>query len=153
MCVGFSPPSNSLTPAECPIIQFNSDTNGCECRLHRLRAQSHKVSLPFKMQVASSRCPGYSNFCLTWLLIRGSHDLSLPWIWLFARTVTDSEKYLCQKKNCKQRRTFNKIFQKKRDETENFGMQKKVKEYNTTEWHNKRVLLVLNNYVLINLIA
>ena len=37
------PPSNSLTPAECPMIQLSSDTNYPDSvRSRRLRAQSHK---------------------------------------------------------------------------------------------------------------
>lgn len=40
----------SVTPARCPVIPFNSDTNGTWSWHHRLRGQSHKTS-PLQFQV------------------------------------------------------------------------------------------------------
>lgn len=62
------------------ILQFNSILTSASWtwwRLHRLRAQSHKIA-PHSHVRCQSQVVGpklvTSNFCLTWLQIRGFHD-------------------------------------------------------------------------------
>lgn len=44
VCGVFPALTNSPTPAGCPTIQCGSGTNQSQCRLHKLRAQSHKTA-------------------------------------------------------------------------------------------------------------
>lgn len=75
-CVGFPPPGNSL---QCQLgaLQFNSVLTLSTRRKHPIPQGKDAVRWVCLLHTsdAHNRSPGYHNFCLTWLQIRGSYAL------------------------------------------------------------------------------